>query len=230
MRSLMLAILAVLTALAGGSCTDYFQGTTLVFEFDNLPVLHKIRAQDQYSAVTGTGELCADDPYVAQTLDDVDDFGNRYQQPYEYHAWATINGSPVRLARFTVRDCSVNSADFEIKPAVTTPSYTREPAYLSANDADGSKFYGSCDYVSAPILIGAATMTTEVRLGQATEVFLTREGEGLADDAGPQPDGVLLMRGDLRRENQVFTATLDKVNGNATGLVTALPADRVSAW
>jgi hypothetical protein len=228
MRSLMLAILAVLTALTGGSCTDYFQGTTLVFEFSSLPVLHKIREVDQYSAVTGTGELCADDPYVAKTRDEVDQFNNPYQQPYEYHAWATINGGPVRLASFTVRDCTVNSADFEIKPAVTTLSYTREPTFLSANADDGSRFYGSCDYVSAPILIGSATLTTEVRLEQATEVFLTREAAGIGAEKGPE--GLLLMRGDLRRENQVFTATLDKVSGNATGLVTAIPADRVSAW
>jgi hypothetical protein len=228
MRSLMLAILAALIALGSTGCTDYFKGTQLVFEFDNLPVLKKIRPEDQYSATTGTGELCADDTYVSQHLGQADQFNNLYEQPYEYHAWATINGGPVRLARFMVRHCTVNSADTEIKPAVTTISYNREILYLSADDKHGSQFYGSCNYVSAPILIGAATIYTEVRVDQATEFFLTREAEGIGDDHGPE--GTLLMLGNVVHENAVYTATLDKVSGNATGLLTAIPADRSSAW
>ncbi len=230
MRFCLLALLAF-TAVTG--CTDYFQGTTLVFEFDQLDPLHQIKPEDQYSTASGTGELCADDPYVASTWLDVNQFNQRYQQPYEYHAWATINGGPVRLVRFTVRDCTINSGDFEIKPAVTTINYTRDPTYLSANSEDGSHFYGSVNYVSAPVVLGSATMNTEVRLEQATEVFVTREeipADATEVDLATGPRGTLLMRGSLVRENQVITAKLDKVNGSATGLVTAIPADRVSAW
>jgi hypothetical protein len=233
MRTFMLAILAALIALGSTGCTDYFQGTQLVFEFDNLPVLKKIRPEDQYAATTGTGELCADDTYVSQHLGQADQFNNLYEQPYEYHAWATINGGPVRLARFMVRHCTVNSADTEIKPAVTTISYNREPAYLSADDKHGSQFFGSCNYVSAPILIGAATIYTEVRVDQATEFFLTREEvpEGQTEvNLANGPQGTLLMLGNVVHENAVYTATLDKISGNATGMLTAIPADRSSAW
>ena len=229
MRSPMLALLAAVTVLAGGSCTDYFKGTTLVFEFDStLPKLHQLNPTD-----LANGDLCADDDYVKNHLTDVDQFNSPYQLPYEYHAWATINGGPVRLVRFSVRDCTVNSGDTEVKPAVTTVSYTREPAYLSANDKDGSLFYGAVDYFSAPVMLGGATMNTDVRLDQATEIFVTREEipEGQTEvDLANGPQGTLLMRGDLVHENQVFTAKLDKVTGRASGLVTAIPADRVSAW
>ncbi len=229
MRRLPLALLALTATvpLAAGSCTDYFKGTTLVFEFDHLPALHRIALADMYTTSNPTGEKCADDDYAAAHPDDVDDQGN-LQQPYEYDAWATINGAPVRLARFSVRECSLNSGDTTIKNAVTTVSYERLPPAQYQYPKRPSAWYGIVNQTVNSVPSGGATILTPVVIDQATEIFITREAAGVADTAGPE--GTLLMLGDVVHENLVYKATLAKVSGGASGLVTAIPADRVSAW
>ncbi|MBI5482061.1 MAG: hypothetical protein HY906_24615 [Deltaproteobacteria bacterium] len=250
MRNLALALLVAAVALGSDSCTDYFRGTTLVFEFDKLPALHRIPElpetlpdgldatdfkYDSTKNPDGTlknpeGALCADDAYATapEHADMLDELDVPYQQPYEYHAWATINGGPVRLARFSTRECTTSNQDLTIKNAITTVSYVRLPEEQNAYPEKPSAWYGIVNAVVSSVPAGGATILTPVRLEQATEIFVTREDAGVSDDSGPL--GTLLMQGELATENLVMTATLKKVSGSASGLVTAIPADRVSAW
>jgi len=225
MRKLALVVPVALAALVGASCADSFTGTTLVFEFEGLPSLHRVDPADAWSADNPSGELCADDAYAAAHPDAVDDLGVNFQRPFKYRAWATINQAPVLLAEFTVRECTVNYNDTVVKPAVTSVSYAREPKY--GYPTGGSEWYGVVNAVINSVPSGGATIATDVRLDQATEIFVTRDDASAAADAMP---GTVLMQGDLRRENLVYSATLAKVSGRAFGLVTAIPADRGSAW
>jgi hypothetical protein len=243
MRKLALALLVAAAALGAGTCTDYFQGETLVFEFEKLPALHRLQpAPDPlpeganpldyaYDAkLNPGGALCADDDYATNPahVDVLDKINVPYQQPFEYHVWATINDGPVRIAKFTTRECTTSNQDDVIKKAITTVSYVRLPDAEYAYPKKPSAWYGIVSDVVNSVPSGGATILTPVRLEQATEIFVTREDAGVADTAGPM--GTLLMRGDVVKKELVLTATLAKVSGLASGLVTAIPADRVSAW
>jgi hypothetical protein len=233
MRKLTLAILVAAAALGVGSCADYFRGTTLILEFDKLPILHRILPADVWSEDNPTGALCADDDYVAAHPTETDDIGSLYQQRFEYHIWATINGGPVRLGRFSTRECTTSNQDTVIKGAVTTVSYVRLPDAEYAYPQKPSEWYGIVNAVVSSVPSGGVTILTDVRLEQATEVFVTRQAipEGATEvDLATGPDGTLLMRGELVKQDLVLKATLAKVSGAASGLLTAIPADRVSAW
>ena len=241
MRNLALAFLVAATAATGGGCMDYFDGNTLIFEFEKLPVLHRLPLPPDpfptdanpldyaYDAkLNPTGQKCADDDYAAAHPEGVDNLGVPYQQPYEYHAWATINGGPVRIAKFSTRECTTSNVDKIMKMAITTVSYTRLPEDQFAYPKKPSEWYGIVNSVVSSVPSGGATIRTPVRLEQATEIFVTREPAGVSDDLAPQ--GALLMRGDVVKDQLVLRATLAKVTGSASGIVTAIPADRVSTW
>lgn len=252
MRTLTLALL-VAAALGAGACTDYFQGTTLVFEFDKLPSLHRLpplpetlpegttAADFAYEEPVGgnpgnpEGALCADDDYVADPVHAsmIDTIDVPYQQRFEYHAWATINDAPVRIARFTTRECTTSNQDTVIKNAITTVSFTRLSDAEYAYPKKPSQWYGVVNAVISSVPSGGATILTPVRLDQATEIFVTREvipDDALEVDLASGPRGTVLMRGTPARVGLVYKATLAKVSGAASGLLTAIPADRVSAW
>jgi hypothetical protein len=244
MRKLTLALLVAAAALAAGSCSDYFRGMTLVFEFEKLPVLHRLpalpdplpdgTAPEDYAYAEGTndaGAKCADDDYVAvaRHQEMVDDIDVPYQQSLEYHVWATINGGPVRIARFVTRDCTTSAVDKIVKPAITTVSYTRLPDAEYGYPKKPSEWYGIVNQVVSSVPSGGATILTDVRLDDATEVFITREESAtVTETSGPM--GTLLMQGAVEKSSLVYKVTLKKVSGSASGLLTAIPADRVSAW
>ena len=230
MHRVSLVLLSLLASCAL-SCGDYFRGTTLVFEFDRLPVLHKLNPQDAYHPDNNpNGELCAEDAYVAAHKNETDQYGALYQQPYEYHAWATINGAPVRLARFTVRECTVSIEDKEIKMAVTSVSYQRLPPEQLGYAKKPSQWFGVVNSTVSAVPASGAFIDTPVRIDEsATEIFVTREPENIADTLGPQ--GPILMQGKLvPRGEGVYAATLTRVTGVASGAVAAIPADRANAW
>jgi hypothetical protein len=157
-----------------------------------------------------------------------------YQQRFEYHAWATINDAPVRIARFVTRECTTSNQDDVFKNAVTTVSYTRVPDAQYAYPQKPSEWYGIVNGVVNNIPSGGATIRTDVRMEGATEVFVTKETipDGATEvDLAAGPAGQLLMQGAVLKKSQgMMFATLNKVSGSANGIMTAIPADRVSAW
>ncbi|HEY3359077.1 MAG TPA: hypothetical protein VGQ83_37855 [Polyangia bacterium] len=170
--------------------------------------------------------VCADEAYIAANPGQATDS--------EYRAWATINGGPVLLARFTVRECTFASGDKDLKNAITSIKYRRNaqtgyPAKATATEP-ASGLYGAVDTSLNAFLVGMGYMTTEVRLGGATEIFITKEPLGAPETASPS--AIVIMSGPLHQEGDVYNARLDKVSTSlaASGNVTAIVINRSSAW
>jgi hypothetical protein len=216
MRSL--ARLGALAALVGAaSCTDYFDGTDLYFVLSGkLPIQDRIADAD----LTATPPVvCADESYLV--------LHPEQRGAYEYHVWATVNGGPARLAKFTTRDCSYAALDPFSKPATTSVTYYRN-AFGYPDESKGSALYGVLSGLVNGFQIGGTHFATDVRLENATEVFITREPRGIPDTT--PPNDYVVMRGDLRVEGSTLSATLNPVNGRADGTLVAIPVERSSAW
>jgi hypothetical protein len=266
MRTTTLLILAaVALAAAATSCSDYFDGTNLYFDFNKLdPLVKLVDADKDCGTITdeatcnlpdpppkghlgctwkwvddndhtqgGTCQgtpagLCADDDYIDGTRGFP---AHSDQQPrYEYRAWATINGGPALLARFTVRECTVANTDNQLKKMITSIVYHRDPTYGYADRASKSAYYGVVDDVINAFPVGSAYMDTLVRMDNATEVFITEETLDAPETQGPDPRAVL-MKGNLTQEGDVYSAVLSKLSlSGPSGHVTAIVVNRTSAW
>lgn len=209
-------IVIALAAALAASCADSFEGTDLYFELRNLPVQRSLPEEDRLPLGS---DLCADDAYFARRPP---------AEPLEeYDVWATIRGGPVRLARFVVRDCTTSVQDFEYKQAVTTVSYVREPRWGYPDEVAGSGWFGVVSG-ALTIPIGGFALRTPVRVEDATQIFITREPEGVLDEA--QPSSNVLVSGLLERRGAVLFAELEKRSGNAEGVVTVVVTSRETLW
>lgn len=208
-------LLGCAAGLAAG-CGESFDGSNLYFTFAKLQALQTLADEDRQRAEDGQGGLCADDAYLAEHPDQ--------DRPLEYRAWATINGGPVLLARFTVRECSFVVSDAVIKNAVTTLSYARDESGFP-DARTGSDLYGVVDANINALPAGGVYMKTDVRLDKAREIFITRELRETDATAIPTASAVL-MEGPLVATNGVLKAKLAKRVGDASGAVTVVVVDR----
>jgi hypothetical protein len=227
---LLLATAGLLSTLVLGACASSFDGTNVYFEFQKLAPLQRLLDADKTlndQGVLAKAGICADDAYVAQ-------YGHDHPElfdAFEYHAWATMNGSPVRLARFTVRECTLANEDTGLKQAVTTVSFVRDDQTGYPKKGTGSQVFGVVDQTQNGYPMGGAYMTTGTRLGGATEVFITKEPvPAPGEDLDLRPPSLVLMGGTVAEVSGIITGTLEPRVGLAHGMVTAIIVDRASAW
>ena len=171
---------------------------------------------------TPVAGFCADDAYAAAHPE--------VAKPYEYQAWAMINGGPVRIARFTVRRCTSTFNDKQVKRMITSVHYTRDDKWGYPDRASASASYGVVDDVIDAFPVGAANFTTDVRFDGATEFFVTREPIDAPESDPPSIDQVL-MKGTFTQNGDVYSAVLEKQTLNGpSGHVAAIVVNRISAW
>jgi hypothetical protein len=206
-------LLGCAAGLAAG-CGDYFDGSDLYFTFDQLAPLQTLTDADRAASAPGA---CADDAYLAQHPDE--------DQQLEYNAWATLNGGPVLIARFTVRECTFVVTDTDVKKAVTSVRYSRDPDGYP-DPKTGSALYGVVNGIANALPSGGVAMKTDVRLDGASEIFVTREPVGRDPATATPTASAVLMEGDLVATSGVLKATLTKRLGGASGAVTVVVVDR----
>lgn len=140
-----------------------------------------------------------------------------------YEHFAVIDGFAINLGCFTVEDRQVNCFDYSWPPGEAVPIPNYHPAIIECEcpcvekaedpcSAEGENrpevfagtIVGTVDH-SAEIRLGGAEFYTNIELAETQAIEVSLEDDR---DSDPRPTGLLLLRGEVRREGSVLRGSL----------------------